>query len=96
MPETPELPPPDPEFIAALEADAAREATDPRTENQKWADLILDGIRTALVRHLEDALRSELARIRPAVVAGLEAGANPRVISPLLVARVFPKDGASQ
>lgn len=87
---------PEPAFLAALEGDGAREAADPRTENEKWADQILDGIRTSLVRHLEDALRQDLVRLRPVVVAGLEAGANPRVFSSYVLDAVFPREDAPQ
>lgn len=48
-----------------------------------------DEIIESLVRSISTVIREELQRVRPVLVAGLEAGANYRLCSPSALRRCF-------
>lgn len=66
---------------------------DSRTENEKWADTILDGIAVAVTTRVRAMLEEDLARLRPALVAGFNAGAGCRLLSPYVISDAFPPIG---
>ena len=66
---------------------------DTRTETEKWADQILDGIAVAVTHRVRAMLEEDLARLRPALVAGFDAGADCRLLSAYVIRDAFrPRD----
>lgn len=53
-----------------------------------------DDIIESLVRSISTVIREELQRVRPVLVAGLEAGANYRLCSPSALRRLFDRADA--
>jgi hypothetical protein len=55
-----------------------------------------DDILESLVRSISTVIREELQRVRPVLVAGLEAGANYRLCSPSALRRLRARAGAGE
>lgn len=87
---------PDPDFLAEVNRVAAERAADPRTDDEREADSILEGIVLAVTTRVRVMLEQDMARVRPALVAGLAAGAHVPLLSSYTIADAFAQDGEDQ
>ena len=63
----------------------------PRAVAEQIADELVEQVLFTLTARVRSMLAEDLARLRPVLVAGLEAGANPRVFSPYFLDVVLPR-----
>lgn len=82
----------DPAFLAEVNRLAAERAADPRTTDERAADDLLDGIVLAVTTRVRAMLAQDMARIRPALVAGLAAGVNVPLLSSYCIRDAFGPD----